>query len=328
MTNKCGRRTSLGEAVVSDDTSEQKACRENFLRVPWCSPAWDYQTGSKPSDRFSKMKVMSSFRDVAETDWRRSRLRLFWSQAISGTELYNGENVETFATGWHFHEGWQFVAVTKGERRYEFRSGAIVAKPGCLVLVPPRLVHRAHCLDRNTSFKIATLPAGGLNVETSAAPICRPISKLFDAFISAFEGLQGDSKCEPKAEVLSRLQTILIESASSSPAAFFNSPSFVVQLESYLLNTLDKIPSLDFLSSLAGVSRYHFAHIFTRHVGLSPLAFHTRARLIRSRKLISEGRTLADTSLSLRFSDQSHFGRQFKKVYGMTPREYQQSLAC
>lgn len=273
------------------------------------------------------MKAMSDLRGVAEIDRKRSRLRLAWSEAVAGAELYEGENVETFATGWHFHEGWQFVAVTKGERRYEFRSGTIVAKPGRLVLVPPRLVHRAHCLDRNTSFKIATLPAVALNVEAPAAPISRPTSKLFDAFISAFEGLRIDSKCEPKAEVLSRLQTILIESGSASPSAFFASPSFVVQLESYLLNSPGKVPSLDFLSSLAGVSRYHFAHMFTRHVGLSPLAFHTRARLIRSRKLISEGWSLADTSLSLRFSDQSHFGRQFKKVYGMTPRGYQQSLA-
>ena len=273
------------------------------------------------------MKAVNSPRDVAETDRRHNPLRLSWSEAVSGTELYDGENVETFATGWHFHEGWQYVAVTKGARRYEFRSGTVVAKPGHLVLVPPRLVHRAHCLDRNTSFKIATLPALGLNVETPAAPISQPNSKLFDAFIFIFERLRDESKCKPIAEVLSRLQTILIESGSASPSAFFGAPSFVVQLESYLLNSLDQVPSLDFLSSLAGVSRYHFAHIFTKHVGLSPLAFHTRARLIRSRKLISEGRTLADTSFSLRFSDQSHFGRQFKKVYGMTPGEYQQSLA-
>jgi AraC-like DNA-binding protein len=271
---------------------------------------------------------MSSLRGVAEIDRRRNPLRLSWSEAISGAELYDGENVETFATGWHFHEGWQFVAVTKGERRYEFRSGTIVAKPGRLVLVPPRLVHRAHCLDRgNTSFKIATLPAVRLNVETPAAPISRPVSKLFDAFISAFEALRIDTKCEPQATVLSLLQTILTESGPASTSAFFSPPSFVVQMESYLLKSLDKVPSLEFLSSLVGVSRYHFAHMFTKHVGLSPLAFHTRARLMRSRKLISEGWTLADTSLSLRFSDQSHFGRQFKKVYGMTPREYQQSLA-
>src|ERR1700761_2062512 len=114
---------------------------------------------------------MSGFREAAEKGGRRNPLRLSWSEAVFGAELYDGENVETFATGWHFHEGWQYVAVTKGARRYEFRSGTIVAKPGHLVLVPPRLVHRAHCLGQNASFRIATLPASGLSVETPAAPI-------------------------------------------------------------------------------------------------------------------------------------------------------------
>jgi AraC-like DNA-binding protein len=30
----------------------------------------------------------------------------------------------------------------------------------------------------------------------------------------------------------------------------------------------------------------------------------------------------------LRYSDQSHFGRHFKRVYGMTPGEYQGSAAA
>jgi AraC-like DNA-binding protein len=127
--------------------------------------------------------------------------------------------------------------------------------------------------------------------------------------------------------MLSQLETILTESRARSAFAFTAPPAFVLQMESYLLKSMETVPSLDSLSSLAGVSRYHFVHAFTKHVGLSPLAFHARARLMRSRKLISEGWSLADTSLSLRFSDQSHFGRQFKSVYGMTPGEYRQSIA-
>jgi AraC-like DNA-binding protein len=265
---------------------------------------------------------------VAELPAGRKPLKLSWSKTISGAELYDGEDVETFTTDWHFHEGWQLVAVTKGERHYEFKSRSVVADPGRLVLVPPRLVHRAHCLDQgNTSFKIATLPAVRLHVEAPAAPISWPTPRLFDAFISVFESLKVDEKHEPEKPVLDRLQTILSESSATSTFGFSAPPSFVVQMESHLLKSLEKVPSLDSLSSLAGVSRYHLAHAFTKHVGLSPLAFHARARLMRSRKLISEGCSLADTSLSLRFSDQSHFGRQFKRVYGMTPGEYRQSIA-
>ena len=265
---------------------------------------------------------------MAEHPSVRRPLRLSWSAAISGAELYDGEEVETFTTDWHFHEGWQLVAVTRGERHYQFKSSSIVAKPGRLILVPPRLVHRAHCPDQsNTSFKIATLPAVCMNMRTPAAPMSWPTRNLFDSFLSVFESLKVYRKHEPKTELLSQLETILTESRAPDALGFSTPPAFVFQVESHLLKSMETVPSLDSLACLAGVSRYHFVHSFTKHVGLSPLAFHARARLIRSRKLISEGWSLADTSLSLRFSDQSHFGRHFKSVYGMTPGEYRQSIA-
>ena len=262
---------------------------------------------------------------MANVPLNRRSLRLSWSEALWGAELYDGEDVGTFATDWHFHEGWQLVAVTRGKRHYEFKSGSIVAQPGKLVLVPPRLVHRAHCSHGdNTSFRIATLPAVCLKVGTPTA-VALPTSKLFGSFLSVFESLRVDGDRAPNA-VLTDLQTILSGISLGNPLRVSSAPAFVLQMESYLLKSLEKIPSLGSLSARAGVSRYHLTHAFTKHIGLSPLAFHARARLMQSRKLIAEGWSLAETSLSLNFSDQSHFGRQFKRVYGMTPGEYQQSL--
>lgn len=264
---------------------------------------------------------------MTELPTTRTPLKLAWSDVIVGAELYDGENVQTFSTDWHFHEGWQLVAVTRGKRQYEFKSGCIVAGPGQLVIVPPRLVHRARCLNEGyTSFKIATLPAADWDLEASPAPVSQPTPKLFGAFVSVFEWLKVSGEHQPQSAALDCLEMILRESRAAGSTNKTAPPPYVRQIESYLLNSLNFVPSLESISSLAGVSRYHFAHAFAKHIGLSPLAFHTRARLMRARRLISQGWSLADTSLSLSFSDQSHFGRQFRKVYGMTPGEYQQNV--
>jgi AraC-like DNA-binding protein len=257
----------------------------------------------------------------------RRSLRLSWSGAVAGTELYVGKDVTAFASDWHFHEGWQVVAVSKGERRYGFKSGAVVAKPGRLVLIPPRLVHRGFCPEADsTTFKIATLPGDSRGLVMPGAPMVCFTSKPLEVFTSYFESLKVYGKPLQAKEGISGLEAIFRESTPVDTVQVSVAPAFVLQLEAYLLRDLEKIPSLDSLSLLAGVSRYHLAHAFTKHIGLSPLAYHARARLMRSRKLIAEGTSLADASLLLRFSDQSHFGRQFKRVYGMTPGEYQQSL--
>jgi AraC-like DNA-binding protein len=257
----------------------------------------------------------------------RPALRLSWSDAVAGAELYVGEDVKSFASDWHFHEGWQLVAVTKGERRYEFKSGTVIAKPGQLVLLPPRLVHRAHCLEgSHSNFRIATLPADFGEVLTPGTPRVSPSSRHLDVFASTFESLKAVGKHDSTAADIFRLHAIFRESRPVGPLSLSAAPSFVLRMEAYLLKALHSIPSLDALSSMTGVSRYHLSHAFTKHIGISPLAFHTRARLIRARRLIAEGSSLADASFLLSFSDQSHFGRQFKAVYGMTPGQYRQSL--
>ena len=117
----------------------------------------------------------------------RGTLRFLRSEIVSGAELYDGDNILTFATDWHFHEGWQLVTLTKGRRRYQFRNGTVIAKPGEVVLVPPRLVHKACCIARGrTSFKIATIPKACFDMGSVSAAISLSAPRLVDAFISAF----------------------------------------------------------------------------------------------------------------------------------------------
>jgi AraC-like DNA-binding protein len=143
-----------------------------------------------------------------------------------------------------------------------------------------------------------------------------------------FRMLRSADHGRAKAKILYRLREILAESVSTRGADSSTLPPPVLQIESYMLERLDQVPSLDLLSSLVGLSRYHFAHTFSKHVGLSPLAFHSRARLMQARQLIAQGWSLAETSAHLKFSDQSHFGRHFRRVYGMTPGEYQQNVTA
>jgi hypothetical protein len=185
-------------------------------------------------------------------------LRLSWSDAVAGAELYVGKNVRAFSSNWHFHEGWQLVAVTKGERHYELKSGNIVAKPGRLVLLPPRLVHRAHCLKgSHTSFRIATLPADSRDLTMLGTAMVSPSSKHLDVFTSIFECLKASGKQDPTTTNISGLQTIFRESSPINLLRVSAAPAFVTELAAYLLKALNSVPLLDGLSSLAGVSCYH-----------------------------------------------------------------------
>ncbi|SDF44551.1 helix-turn-helix domain-containing protein [Terriglobus roseus] len=265
--------------------------------------------------------------NMCEVDRGSKPLKLSRSGVIDGAELYDGTLVDKFDTGWHFHDGWQFVAVTQGERRYQFKSGTVVAKPGRLVLLPPNLVHKANGIKHEkTSFKIATFPALPLSERLTRIPIELSDLTLFDHFLATYQSLQEAKMGEGKETLLSHIQATLAVADSAKDEKQSRAPSFVTEMKAYLLQSLDRVPSLASLSARACISPYHLAHTFTKFIGLSPLAFHARARLLKSRTLISEGNSLSDVALSLGFSDQSHFGRHFRSVYAMTPSQYRRSV--
>jgi AraC family transcriptional regulator len=81
--------------------------------------------------------------------------------------------------------------------------------------------------------------------------------------------------------------------------------------------------TLSRLAKLAGVSRFHFARMFRRSTGESPMAYFERTRIARAQELIrSRQHTLAAVAAALGYADQAHFTRRFRRAVGCTPAVY------
>ena len=84
--------------------------------------------------------------------------------------------------------------------------------------------------------------------------------------------------------------------------------------------------SLADISSGFGLSPSHFARKFQRSTGLSLNRFMNRRRVGKSIALLKDGRTsLAQLSLDLGFSSQSHFTRLFSGLTGLTPYQFRRA---
>ena len=81
-------------------------------------------------------------------------------------------------------------------------------------------------------------------------------------------------------------------------------------------------PSLEDLAELAGMGRYQLIRAMKRLTGLAPLAWRQNERVTASRKMLREGRPLAETAHALGFVDQSHFHRVFRAHVAASPGRY------
>ena len=96
----------------------------------------------------------------------------------------------------------------------------------------------------------------------------------------------------------------------------------------YLEAHCDRRITLEQLSALAGLSKYHLLRCFTRQKGITPYRYLETVRVNRARALLEQGATPLDAALRAGFADQSHFNHFFKILNGLTPSQYRAVFAA
>lgn len=110
----------------------------------------------------------------------------------------------------------------------------------------------------------------------------------------------------------------LIESASSEIDA--NPVSAAVE---YVRAHMDEPVTVNELAERACMSPSAFAHLFRESIGVSPYQFVKGVRLERARVLLVEdASSVSEAARQVGYSSLSHFINEFKRRYGLTPREY------
>jgi len=90
----------------------------------------------------------------------------------------------------------------------------------------------------------------------------------------------------------------------------------------YIEKNLAECLDIANLARIACMGRTKFFNEFRIHFGCSPVVFQQQLRLKKAALLIKQGQQITQTCFDLGFNNASHFSRNFKQFYGLTPREY------
>jgi AraC-like DNA-binding protein len=92
-----------------------------------------------------------------------------------------------------------------------------------------------------------------------------------------------------------------------------------------LADELTAPPSLGELAAELGISRYRLLRGFRQVMGMPPYAWLAQHRVARARPLL-EGYRPAQVAAMVGFADQAHLNRWFRRVLGVTPGAYRNSV--
>ena len=93
--------------------------------------------------------------------------------------------------------------------------------------------------------------------------------------------------------------------------------------QDYMTQHYQEQLTLEMLAQMAGLSVSHYSRLFKKSIGYSPIEYLTHLRIDRAKELLSLfDYRLKTVAQSVGYSDEFYFSRIFKKIEGISPRDY------
>ena len=176
---------------------------------------------------------------------------------------------------------------------------------GRIVLIKPLVKSNIQCEGHYTHLFLS--PTLGLTSDIIALAGEADIHILADATQLPF------NIRVPRAELitaLNRLDAMAIERLD---------PRLLAVLED--LNQNLENPSILEAAKRSGLSRSRVRTLAREQMGIPLSNWVTWRKLVKSNKALSDGANLSEAAMAGHFSDQAHFSRTMKKMFGVTPTE-------
>ncbi|HGZ70332.1 MAG TPA: AraC family transcriptional regulator, partial [Nitratifractor sp.] len=102
------------------------------------------------------------------------------------------------------------------------------------------------------------------------------------------------------------------------------SNTLLQKIENYIIENIEEAISIDEIAETTGYSTAHLNRLFKEKYGLTLHAFLIDQRIHKAKELLSTNRqiTLTEIAYKVGFYDQSHFIKNFKKAYSLSPKKY------
>lgn len=299
-----------------------------------------------PDDSYNDIQ---SFQKIGIASNASCYKQLFYQDAMWNIDHFLDENAQNFPL--HLHDYLEVILFLHGNIDYLVESKLYRINPADIVLIPKGYFHRPHILNSqlayerivvwmtNEALKELSTPEIDLmyciryisEKQYFLIPEQAPENFLIRTAMQQLAHLQTGDIYGKKLLITGFLREIILYSYQSalspalSPQRIVKSPLITAAVD-YISHHLSDQITLESLSDRLFVSKYHLAHTFKHHMGVSLHQYIISKRMLLAKKLIARGQPFNTVCTDCGFNNYSNFFKVFKANVGLSPRDYLNAL--
>lgn len=105
----------------------------------------------------------------------------------------------------------------------------------------------------------------------------------------------------------------------------YNANPYITKSIKYINDNIKKKLSIYEICQYINLSKFYFSRIFKEEVGVTPYRYILDCKIEAVKSDLAKGGDINTVASKYEFYDLSHLNKNFIKVYGITPLEYQES---
>lgn len=235
----------------------------------------------------------------------------------------------------HFHDYYVIGFIENGKRYLSCKNKQYIIETGDLIVFNPGDIHTCEQIDDRTLdyrcinikkdvMKKITFEITGKEYLPNFMEFVLFRNELTSSLKELHLMIMDEEKNLKKDELFLFIMEQLIREYSN-PVSEMTIQEASVEIKTvcdYLENNYMENITLNQLSNLTGLSKYYLLHSFTKQKGISPYNYLQTIRIGKAKKMLEQGVAPIDVAFKTGFTDQSHFTNFFKKLIGLTPKQY------
>jgi AraC-like DNA-binding protein len=237
----------------------------------------------------------------------------------------------------HTHEEFSIGVIFDGLETIAYRGGHIVSGPGSIVVLEPGEPHTGAAAHPGLGYAYrAFYPDAALLAEgVTGRPYFRDgvvydpalaaaLHRAHRAAVHERDPLRAESELPWLLATLARRHAAPGSARPRRPVP--GADRIARAVRERLAGQPLTPPSLAEIAAELGLSRYQVLRAFRSSVGMPPYAWLAQHRVARARALLEAGHRPAQAASLVGFADQAHLTRWFRRVLGVTPGAYRDSV--